>query len=80
LWERNIVLATRNIDLSPWEALRDATRATMEVLGRFIGMEMDEPVIADHLQAIQSTYDKRTSKPPVNEVREMVASGRASHR
>jgi hypothetical protein len=37
---------------------------TMEALGRFIGMEMDEMVIADHLDAIRSAYAERTGKIP----------------
>jgi hypothetical protein len=39
----------------------------MESLGRLIGMEMPEMLIADHLHAIQLAYVERTSKPPVNE-------------
>ncbi len=50
-------------------SIEGCNSCTMEALGRFIGMEMDEIVIADHLQAIQLAYDERTSKPPVNEVR-----------
>jgi len=45
----------------------------MESLGRFIGMEMEEMTIADHLDAIQSAYAERMiqtrSVQPVNEVR-----------
>ena len=50
--------------------IEECNSCMMEALGRFIGMEMDEMLIADHLHAIQSAYDERTSKPPVNEVRE----------
>jgi len=45
----------------------------MESLGRFIGMEMEEMMIADHLDAIQSAYAKRMIQPrsvqPANEMR-----------
>ena len=43
---------------------------TMEALGFFIGMEMDELVIADHLHAIQSSYAQRTCRSHDNELRE----------
>jgi len=51
-------------------SIEGCNSCTMEALGRFIGMEMDEMVIADHLDAIQSAYAKRTSTPPVGQVRE----------
>jgi hypothetical protein len=51
-------------------SIEECNSCMMEALGRFIGMEMDEMMIADHLHAIQSAYEKRINKPPVNEVRE----------
>lgn len=48
-------------------SIEGCNSCAMESLGRLIGMEMPETLIADHIHAIQLAYVERASKPPVNE-------------